>query len=101
MGGVAAMNAMPRDHWQQPSLANIKYVIQVQRLTIRDHEIWLRMQAKSAAGRERAVEHIIGEEYIKQLIGVLNQAEDLESIQDLHALCSLMQTICKVAKVHC
>lgn len=59
----------------------------------RDHEMWLRMQAKSAAGRERAVEHIIGEHYIKQLIGVLNQAEDLESINDLHALCSLMQTI--------
>lgn len=51
------------------------------------------MQAKTAAGRERAVEHIIGENYIKQLIGVLNQAEDLESINDLHALCSLMQTI--------
>lgn len=62
-------------------------------LTVREHEMWLRMQAKSAAGRERAVEHIIGEHYIKQLIGVLNQAEDLESINDLHALCSLMQTI--------
>lgn len=69
--------------WSQPSEA----------LTSRDHEMWLRMQAKSAAGRERAVEHIIGEHYIKQLIGVLNQAEDLESINDLHALCSLMQTI--------
>lgn len=71
--------------------------------------MWLRMQAKSTVGRERAVEHIIGEvrrfkpdwpqcsqhlqDYIKQLIGVLHQAEDLESIGDLHALCSLMQTI--------
>lgn len=44
------MGAMARDHWQHPSLANIK-----------EHEVWLRMQAKSAAGRERAVEHIIGE----------------------------------------
>lgn len=33
------------------------------------------------------------QDYIKQLIGILNQAEDLESINDLHALCSLMQTI--------
>ena len=33
------------------------------------------------------------QDYIKQLINVLNQAEDLESINDLHALCSLMQTI--------
>jgi DUF438 domain-containing protein len=33
------------------------------------------------------------QDYIKQLIVVLHQAEDLESIDDLHALCSLMQTI--------
>ena len=71
--------------------------------------MWLRMQAKSAQGRERAVEHIIGEvsdhalwqprdyakgqDYIKQLTVVFEQAEDLESLDDLHALCSLMQTI--------
>jgi len=30
-------------------------------LTGRQQEMWLRMQAKSAQGRERAVEHIIGE----------------------------------------
>ena len=70
------------------------------------------MQAKSAAGREKAVEHIVSEvrilssesgkecllvlqNYIKQLTGVFEQAEDLESLEDLHALCSLMQTICK------
>jgi protein phosphatase-4 regulatory subunit 3 len=75
----------------------------------RDQEMWLRMQGKSPPGRERAVEHILGEvrklcfglpiwltsnqDYIKQLIGVFDQAEDLESVEDLHALCSLMQTI--------
>ncbi|KAL1409675.1 Platinum sensitivity protein [Vanrija albida] len=80
--GGHGLGTPSRDQWQSPSLANIK-----------EHEMWLRMQAKSAAGRERAVEHIIGEDYIKQLIGVLSQAEDLESINDLHALCSLMQTI--------
>ncbi|WOO79694.1 putative protein [Vanrija pseudolonga] len=80
--GGPGLGTPSRDQWQAPSLANIK-----------EHEMWLRMQAKSAAGRERAVEHIIGEDYIKQLIGVLSQAEDLESINDLHALCSLMQTI--------
>lgn len=95
------LGGMPRDEWQQPTLANIKCAGESQReLTSRDHEMWLRMQAKSAAGRERAVEHIIGEHYIKQLIGVLNQAEDLESINDLHALCSLMQTIreCRIQR---
>ena len=33
------------------------------------------------------------QDYIKQLITVFDQAEDLESLEDLHALCSLMQTI--------
>jgi len=35
----------------------------------------------------------LSQDYIKQLIGVFDQAEDLESLEDLHALCSLMQTI--------
>ncbi|WWD22828.1 hypothetical protein CI109_107322 [Kwoniella shandongensis] len=74
--------AESRVNWQVPTLANIK-----------EQEMWLRMQAKSPIGRERAVEHIINEDYIKHLISVLEQAEDLESLEDLHALCSLMQTI--------
>ncbi|ODN80464.1 hypothetical protein L202_02704 [Cryptococcus amylolentus CBS 6039] len=84
LGPAASHYAMadPRLAWQPPTLANI-----------RDQEFCLRAQAKSAAGRERAMEHILNEEYIKQLINVLEQAEDLESIADLHALCSLMQTI--------
>nr|XP_019048585.1 hypothetical protein I302_02357 [Kwoniella bestiolae CBS 10118]OCF27515.1 hypothetical protein I302_02357 [Kwoniella bestiolae CBS 10118] len=58
-----------------------------------EQEMFIRMQAKSPIGRERAVEHILNEDYIKHLITVLEQAEDLESLEDLHALCSLMQTI--------
>ena len=33
------------------------------------------------------------QDYIKSLIDVLIQAEDLESLENLHALCSCMQTI--------
>ncbi|WVQ85221.1 hypothetical protein IAT38_007386 [Cryptococcus sp. DSM 104549] len=85
MGVGSSHMAMGNDsglRWQIPSLANI-----------REQELLLRMQAKSPMGRERAMEHILGEDYIKHLITVLEQAEDLESIEDLHALCSLMQTI--------
>ncbi|EIW73149.1 hypothetical protein TREMEDRAFT_24823, partial [Tremella mesenterica DSM 1558] len=57
--------------WQPPTLANI-----------RSQEMMLRMQAKSPAVRERVVAHIINE-----------VTEDLESLDDLHALCALMQTI--------
>ena len=35
------------------------------------------------------------QDYIKQLIGVMTDVEDLESLEHLHLLCSLMQTIRK------
>ncbi|KIK03157.1 hypothetical protein K443DRAFT_654891 [Laccaria amethystina LaAM-08-1] len=43
--------------------------------------------------KERICEYIQQEGYIKSLIEVMNTAEDLESLENLHALCSLMQTI--------
>ncbi|KAJ7639366.1 component of IIS longevity pathway SMK-1-domain-containing protein [Roridomyces roridus] len=43
--------------------------------------------------KDRLIEYIMGEEYFKGLIDVLHTAEDLESIENLHALCSLTQTI--------
>ncbi|KAK6905071.1 hypothetical protein I203_105890 [Kwoniella mangroviensis CBS 8507] len=81
-GALAMQMSDSRVPWQTPTLANI-----------REQEMFIRMQAKSPIGRERAVEHILNEDYIKHLITVLEQAEDLESLEDLHALCSLMQTI--------
>lgn len=35
----------------------------------------------------------LSQDYIKQMIDVLTMAEDMESLDSLHALCSLMQTI--------
>ncbi|THV08201.1 DUF625-domain-containing protein [Dendrothele bispora CBS 962.96] len=43
--------------------------------------------------KERICEYIQAEEYIKQLIEVMHAAEEVKSLQNLHALCSLMQTI--------
>ncbi|KAJ6560379.1 component of IIS longevity pathway SMK-1-domain-containing protein [Mycena capillaripes] len=43
--------------------------------------------------KERLCEYIMQEEYFKGLIEVLHTAEDLESIENLHALCSITQTI--------
>jgi hypothetical protein len=66
------------------------------------------MQSRSGPGRERAVEHILTEvsgavlalsapahvqDYVKALITVFDQAEDLESLDDLHTLCGITQTI--------
>ncbi|KAI0797191.1 hypothetical protein C8Q75DRAFT_743791 [Abortiporus biennis] len=43
--------------------------------------------------KERVCEYIQSEEYLKGMIDVFTQAEDLESLENLHALCSCMQTI--------
>ncbi|KAJ3501132.1 hypothetical protein NLJ89_g9480 [Agrocybe chaxingu] len=49
--------------------------------------------ARTQQVKERICEYIQHEEYIKSLIEVMHTAEDLESLENLHALCSLMQTI--------
>jgi protein phosphatase-4 regulatory subunit 3 len=53
----------------------------------------LHLQMRSAFARDRVVEHILTEEYIKNLLGVFEQAEDLESLEDLHTLHDVMQNI--------
>ncbi|EMD40366.1 hypothetical protein CERSUDRAFT_110962 [Gelatoporia subvermispora B] len=49
--------------------------------------------ARTNAFKERICEYILSEDYIKAIIDVFHQAEDLESLENLHALCSCMQTI--------
>jgi len=34
--------------------------------------------------------------YVKQVIDVMHQAEDLEDIKELHACCACMQAICEL-----
>ncbi|PPQ70709.1 hypothetical protein CVT26_014633 [Gymnopilus dilepis] len=49
--------------------------------------------ARTQNVKERICEYIQNEDYIKSLINIMHTAEDLESLENLHALCSLMQTI--------
>lgn len=37
---------------------------------------------------------MVSQDYLKAIVDVFKQAEDLELIQDLHALNSCMNTIC-------
>ncbi|KAG8897079.1 Platinum sensitivity protein [Tulasnella sp. 403] len=48
---------------------------------------------RTPAGKEKICEYIVQKDYVKGLIEVMSRAEDLEALSDLHALCSLMQTI--------
>ena len=65
--GPSQVSVLERPVWEVPSLANIKYSCLIFRRAgrlisdSRDQEMWLRMQAKSTPGRERAVEHILSE----------------------------------------
>ncbi|KAH9948743.1 component of IIS longevity pathway SMK-1-domain-containing protein [Amylocystis lapponica] len=49
--------------------------------------------ARTNALKERICEYIQTEDYIKAMVEVMTQAEDLESLENLHALCSCMQAI--------
>ncbi|KAG9317314.1 component of IIS longevity pathway SMK-1-domain-containing protein [Chiua virens] len=69
-------------HLPTPQLGNIQ-----------DIEGAIKTLSRGQAVKEKICEYIQREHYIKALIDVLNMAEDLESIDNLHALCSLMQTI--------
>ncbi|EJD53799.1 DUF625-domain-containing protein [Auricularia subglabra TFB-10046 SS5] len=66
----------------QPTLGVIKEV---------EHAI--KALARSSTAKGRLCEYIINKNYVKSMVDVLQQAEDLESLEDLHALCSCMQTI--------
>ncbi|KAI0371515.1 DUF625-domain-containing protein [Pilatotrama ljubarskyi] len=60
---------------------------------IGDIDTAIKTLARTAVVKERVCEYIQNEDYIKGLIDVFNQAEDLESLTDLHALFNCMQTI--------
>lgn len=49
--------------------------------------------AKGPGAREKIAEWIARSEYIRKLCPVFHDAEDVESLDSLHCLCSIMQTI--------
>ncbi|SCZ90217.1 BZ3500_MvSof-1268-A1-R1_Chr1-3g01846 [Microbotryum saponariae] len=53
----------------------------------------IRSLSRTAVGRERTASTIVKSDFIQKLIRVHEEAEDLESLEDLHALCRVMQTI--------
>ncbi|KAK4052875.1 Platinum sensitivity protein [Microbotryomycetes sp. JL221] len=66
----------------EPSLGNIGEV-----------EEAIRAMSRTAVSRERTASTIVRSQVVQKLIRIHDEAEDLESLEDLHALCRLMQTI--------
>ncbi|KAF7332496.1 SMK-1 domain-containing protein [Mycena kentingensis (nom. inval.)] len=48
---------------------------------------------RQSPAKERICEHVMQDDYIKQLIRVFEEAQDLDIIDNLHAVSSLLQTI--------
>ncbi|KAH7110586.1 component of IIS longevity pathway SMK-1-domain-containing protein [Dendryphion nanum] len=59
------------------------------------HEVENHMRAANGnlGGREALAKFILQEKYIPKLIPLVEMAEDLESVQDLHRLCSIMKML--------
>ncbi|KAK4236913.1 component of IIS longevity pathway SMK-1-domain-containing protein, partial [Achaetomium macrosporum] len=53
----------------------------------------IRNLSQSPAGRDALAKTIMSEDYISKLIPLVEMAEDLESLDDLHRLCNIMKTI--------
>ncbi|GHJ88221.1 hypothetical protein NliqN6_4623 [Naganishia liquefaciens] len=58
-----------------------------------EQETALKVSSRSIAGREKTVEFVITNDYVRQMIRVFEVAEDMESLDDLHSLCTMMSTI--------
>lgn len=53
----------------------------------------VRAASMSPSGRDALSKFILHEEYIRKLVPLVEMAEDLESLPDLHRLCNIMKTI--------
>lgn len=58
-----------------------------------DIESQMRMMSSSVSGRDALTKYVIAENYIHKLIPIVSDAEDLESLADLHRLCNIMKVI--------
>lgn len=65
-----------------PSLANLMHIEDV-----------LRRANQTQPGRDSIAKMIVAEAYIPKLTALVEEAEDLESLGDLHRLCSIMKTL--------
>lgn len=56
-------------------------------------ELTIRQASLTTGGRDALGKYILNDEYIAKLIPLLEEAEDLESINHLHRLCNIMKMI--------
>ena len=58
-----------------------------------DVENMMRAANSSPAGRDALAKFIVGADYVTKLVPLVEVAEDLESLSDLHRLCNIMKML--------
>ena len=61
--------------------------------SLEDIEHSMRSVAATQQGRDALAKFVISEDYIRKLIPLVEMAEDLESLKDLHLLCNIMKLL--------
>ncbi|KAI0404211.1 DUF625-domain-containing protein [Xylaria palmicola] len=66
---------------------------EVSMANLADIESQMRIMSTSVNGRDALTKYVVAEGYIDKLIPIVSDAEDLESLADLHRLCNIMKII--------
>ncbi|GAP83561.1 putative suppressor of Mek1 [Rosellinia necatrix] len=66
---------------------------EVSMANLADIEARMRIMSGSANDRDALAKYVVAEHYIDKLIPIVSDAEDLESLADLHRLCNIMKVI--------
>ncbi|KAI0966827.1 component of IIS longevity pathway SMK-1-domain-containing protein [Xylaria arbuscula] len=74
-------------------IANPISLPEVSMANLADIESQMRIMSSSVNGRDALTKYVIAENYIHKLIPIVSDAEDLESLADLHRLCNIMKII--------
>jgi protein phosphatase-4 regulatory subunit 3 len=53
----------------------------------------MRMANSTAAGRDALAKFTVSADYVTKLVPLVEMAEDLESLSDLHRLCTITKTL--------
>lgn len=79
---ITTASIMRTGHLPQPALG-----------IIMDIDRAIRSLCRTPATKDKICEFVQRADYIKAMIDVMHQAEDLENLENLHSLCALVQTI--------
>ncbi|KAI0858569.1 DUF625-domain-containing protein [Xylaria cubensis] len=74
-------------------VANQISLPEVSMANLADIESQMRMMSSTVSGRDALTKYVVAENYIDKLIPIVSDAEDLESLADLHRLCNIMKII--------